>query len=294
MSVTNICAVIVTFNIGKDIYKCFNSVKNQVDEVVIVDNGSGQDTIIVLNEIEKEEKVKIIYNKENLGIAAALNQGINYAMNKGYDWVLTLDHDSKVTPGMIDTMLAAYNKLNEDEKSDTFMIVPRHVEEKFYREIDINNQYNQSKPDFVITEINSGSLIKTDAFKLLGFYDEKLFIDYVDHEFCLRLRKYNKKILYVPNAILLHNLGSTQIGSFLHKKITYTNHSYFRRYYITRNRIYVWVKYFMIATRWVLKDIMYFFEEIVLIVLFENDKRKKFKMILKGVKDAFKGNFGKI
>ncbi|WP_161626392.1 glycosyltransferase family 2 protein [Caldanaerobacter subterraneus] len=288
---SSICAIIVTFNIGKDLFKCFDSVKDQVNEVVIVDNGSNQETTVILNEMEKNEKVKVIYNGVNLGIAFALNQGVKYAINKGYDWVLTLDHDSKVTPGMIDKMLSAYNKLSNNEKNSTFIIVPRHVEERFYRNIDINDQL---KPAFVITEITSGSLVKTDAYRQVGFYDEKLFIDYVDHEFCLRLKKYKKKILYVPTAILLHNLGTVQVGNFLNKKVTYTNHSYLRRYYITRNRIYVWTKYLTIAPRWVIKDIVGFLKEIIKIVLYENDKKRKFKMIFKGITDSVKGNFGKI
>lgn len=45
--ISNICAIIVTYNIGKDLYKCFNSIVNQVDKVVIVDNGSSKETIMI-------------------------------------------------------------------------------------------------------------------------------------------------------------------------------------------------------------------------------------------------------
>lgn len=288
---SDVCAVIVSYNIGTDLLKCFNSIYNQVNEVVIVDNGSNMETISVLNGLEQLPNVKIFYNKENRGIAVALNQGVRYAINKGYDWVLTLDHDSKATPEMIERMLGAYNNLNDSEKNDTFIIVPRHVEERFHKNI---NTYNQLKNNFVITEITSGNLVKTATYREIGFYEEKLFIDYVDHEFCLRLKKYNKKILYVPNAILLHNLGITQTGNFLNRKVAYTNHSSLRRYYITRNRMYVWAKYLAIAPKWVIKNMIAFFKEIIKIILYENDKKRKFKMILKGINDAVKGNFGRI
>ncbi len=168
---SDVCAVIVSYNIGTDLLKCFNSIYNQVNEVVIVDNGSNMETISVLNGLEQLPNVKIFYNKENRGIAVALNQGVRYAINKGYDWVLTLDHDSKATPEMIERMLGAYNNLNDSEKNDTFIIVPRHVEERFHKNI---NTYNQLKNNFVITEITSGNLVKTATYREIGFM-KKLF-----------------------------------------------------------------------------------------------------------------------
>ena len=108
---SNICAIIVTFNIGKGLFKCFESIKHQVDEVVIVDNNSNAETIQVLNEFEKLSDVNIIYNKENRGIAAALNQGVKYAIENNYDWVITLDHDSEATENMIKKMLTIYMRI---------------------------------------------------------------------------------------------------------------------------------------------------------------------------------------
>ncbi|WP_342462711.1 glycosyltransferase [Geobacillus sp. FSL K6-0789] len=98
-----VCAIVVTFNPDpQDFIRCLNSYKSQVDDVIIVDNGSN---LSIINEIQEqinnEASITIIRNKTNNGIASALNQGIREAMRRGYEWVITFDHDSEVENGMV-------------------------------------------------------------------------------------------------------------------------------------------------------------------------------------------------
>ena len=51
MEQNSVCGIIVTYNIGNNLYKCFNSIEGQVEKLVIVDNGSNKETIDVLKEI---------------------------------------------------------------------------------------------------------------------------------------------------------------------------------------------------------------------------------------------------
>ena len=53
MKQNSVCGIIVTYNIGNNFYKCFNSVRDQVEKVIIVDNGSDEDTTSVLKNIKK-------------------------------------------------------------------------------------------------------------------------------------------------------------------------------------------------------------------------------------------------
>ena len=71
----------------------------QVDNVVLVENGSSD--ITYLKELE-DEKIELIVNDENMGIAYALNQVMQYAHDNSYEWALTLDQDSVVPPGLVD------------------------------------------------------------------------------------------------------------------------------------------------------------------------------------------------
>lgn len=131
----SICAVIVTYNCLDKFYECFNSVYEKVEKVVIVDNGSNKETLEIIKDIERKYDIQLILNNENLGIATALNKGVSYAINNQYDWILTLDHDSKVTENMLFNMLKAYDSLNENEKSKVMSIAPKYIEEDFIYDI---------------------------------------------------------------------------------------------------------------------------------------------------------------
>lgn len=287
----SVAAVIITYNVENDFKKRINKLKGKVDEIIVVDNGSKDKTISMLKELEGE--ITIIYLEENKGIAYALNKGINYSIKKGYNWILTLDHDSIITDDMIKNMLNCYESFDEDFKEKVAMLVPIHVEEKEYKSSDSNSSKVSSVSYMeVLTEITSGALTKAEIYKNIGMYDEKLFIDLVDHDYCLYLNKKGFKIIQVKSAILIHNLGESVKKSLLGLKMTPTNHSPLRRYYMSRNRHYIWDKYKNDFPQWVLKDKRRFITENLKIILFEDSKIEKFKYIKNGIKDYKNNVFG--
>ena len=231
----SICCVIVTYNIGEKFYHCFNSIVNQVESVVIVDNGSDEETIKVLKKIEEFYNVKIFYNSDNLGIASALNTGVKYAINNNYEWVLTMDNDSEATHNMISLMLKWYNKVGKNIGVSSMF--PEYIEKKDILDKNmLTSNLNNYDFDFISLENTSGNLVKCDMFKEVGLFREEFFIDSVDHDFCLRIKKNNYKLAKIKGIKLLHSLGDTRTINFLGKKVNCSNHSALRRYYITRNR----------------------------------------------------------
>lgn len=288
---TSICAIIVSYNCDEKIILGIDSIKNQANHVLIVDNGSNGQSLEILKKAISNN-VEIIYNSENMGIAYALNQGVKYAKKNDFEWIVTLDQDSIATEKMIKDMLTAYNSLSSTKKNEIVSIVPRHIEQKMYDEKQIVS--TNIKCEEVLTDITSGNLIKVSVFDKVGYFDEKLFIDCVDNEFCLRLCKSGYKIIRVNDSILLHNLGNLKIKKFITKKASYTNHSFIRRYYITRNRYYVWNLYGKYFEEWVKTDKKAASKDLIMIILFEKDKLLKLKMIMKGYIDFKKNHFGKL
>lgn len=77
MNTKKVCAIVVTYNIGKEYIENFNSLYNQVDKIIIVDNGSDEKTIKVIQELQNiHTNVELIFNGENIEIGAAQNKGI--------------------------------------------------------------------------------------------------------------------------------------------------------------------------------------------------------------------------
>ena len=288
----SVSAVIITYNVENDFKNRINKLKGKVNEIIVVDNGSKAETISMLKELEKE--ITIIYLEKNKGIAYALNKGIKYSIEKGYDWILTLDHDSIVTDNMINNMLKCYEGFEGELKEKVAMLVPVHVEEKEHENNHVINNEEVSSKSYteVLTEITSGALTKASIYKSVGLYDEKLFIDLVDHDYCLSLNKKGFKVIQVNSAILIHNLGESVKKSILGLKMIPTNHSPLRRYYMSRNRHYIWNKYKKDFPGWVLTDKRRFITENLKIVLFEDNKIEKFKYIREGIRDYKNNIFG--
>ena len=292
MKLNSICAIIVTYNCDKNFYSCFASVYNAVSKVVIVDNGSREETLSILYDIKKKFDIELILNKENLGIASALNKGANYAIENNFDWIITLDHDSKLTNGMIGKMLNTYYSIGDEERNKIASIVPIYLEESMVNNTCYLNE--KDKYEYIENGITSGNIVKVSVIRNIGFCEEKLFIDYVDYDFCCKLIEHGYKIIQVNEAILLHNLGETKRLYFFGKKVEFSNHSYIRRYYITRNRLFVWNRYKNITPNFIKLDKISSIKELVKIILFEKDKLLKLRMILKGYHDYKNNIYGKI
>ena len=68
--------------------------------------------INLIRDINKE-KIEVIFNEENLGIATALNIGVKEGLRQGYNWILTMDQDSKCSKDIVEKMFEVYNGIEE-------------------------------------------------------------------------------------------------------------------------------------------------------------------------------------
>ena len=107
MSSEVVSITIVTFNSGRYIGPCLERVLEQDyprKEVIVVDNASGDDTAEILRNFEG--RVRVVYNRENVGFAAGQNQAI--ALSQA-EWILVLNPDVRLMPDFISMMVAAGN-----------------------------------------------------------------------------------------------------------------------------------------------------------------------------------------
>lgn len=288
------CAIIVTFHPGAQIMENIAALRGQVDEIIIVDNGSGVDSKELLGQLARQSGLSIVYNQENLGIAAALNTGVKLAKAAGHDWIVTFDQDSKVTPGMISMMMKAYESYPEKEKVAS--LSPQYRDQTTGR-IRGNNASSPSKETLPFAEalvvMTSGNLVKSRIFDVVGYFNEALFIDHVDNEFCLRCSVHGYKILEVKDAILEHCIGYPTQHKLLWKNPITSNHSALRRYYIARNSVYIYRKFLFTHPMWVLKNAYGLLRVVILLALFETERRQKLEMVFRGILHGLFGRMGK-
>lgn len=276
-----VCAVVVTYFPAQSVVENVRLLAAQTDEVMVVDNGTEGAGVEYLKRLQGMQKVTVILNGKNLGIAAALNIGARYAIERNYPWLATFDQDSRVPADYIRNILAGRNAIEVNE--GPVILAPVYFDEA------TNQTWSGEKgnglaggcreTDAVIT---SGSVMSTGLFGEVGFFDEGLFIDYVDFDFCLRCRQKGYKIIQLPHVVLNHNLGRKTTHGALGRNIVTSNHGPVRRYYITRNRLIVYGRYLHILPHWVLRDIVLFIKEGIKILAFEERKSAKFMMMFLG------------
>ena len=290
---SKVAAIIVSYNPDKNLLDSVNLLISQVEKIIIVDNGSIEEKRKDISSIKDidNERIEVIFNEENLGIATALNIGVREALKQGFNWILTMDQDSKASKDMVEKMFEVYNNIDEKERKSILSIFPNFVDERI-QSIEENSVMNTY--EYVDADITSGNLVKAEVFDKVGFFDDSLFIDLVDTDFCMRLNEKNIKMIKVRDAILYHSLGESQSVKSIFGKFNTSNHSALRRYYMTRNRFYIWEKYKDLNSFTLNRDKKLFKKEFIKIILGEKDNVNKIKIVFKGYKDYKKGSRGKL
>lgn len=278
-----VCASIITYNVDEKIIEVVNSIIDQVEYVIIVDNASNDRTIKILKEIDKNKKVEVVFNKSNNGIAKALNQSIEIAKNKKMNWILTLDHDSVCNEEMIKNMFIVNKKYNKKNKIG--ILAPKVFEmnkKDFISNKNTENYYTEVKEC-----IQSGSLFNMDVFDKIGYFNEDLFIYHVDYDYCERVIEAGYKILQCNNTILYHEEGYKIPKKFIGIDTFYNNYSSFAIYYITRNTVYMAQNYSVFYLKRILKDFIF-------ILLYDNKRKERLSYWKKGLLDGILKRYGKL
>lgn len=228
-------------------------------------------------------RIKSISYGENYGIAYALNYMLDYAISMGYKFLITMDQDSTMSIDLVDTL---YKSILDHPEA--VLVSPIHVMNGRSYDSTMKNSEGVIQSSTVMT---SGNLVNVRAAAYIGGFNTQFFIDYVDHEFCLRARSLGYQVLTDLDAKMEHALGDSKADiSFLRP----TNHSPLRRRYITRNRLYTWRMHSHVDRKWIIRDLARSFKEFLSIVFKENQKKEKIESITLGIFDFFRGRYGKI
>jgi GT2 family glycosyltransferase len=255
--------VIINYKGDKDTLELLDSLKKvhkgNLDVSVLVVDNYPQDPIKI-NEKEYEDiKLKVIFSDENRGFTGGNNLGMEYAVKNGADYIIILNNDTIVDADFIE------NLVNASEIKGDGIYVPKIYFAKgyeFHKEkykkselgkviwyaggiLDWRNVYGKHRgvdevdhgqfDEMQVTDFATGCcfLITKGALAKVGMFDDKYFLYYEDADLSVRAKKAGFRIYYVPSSVIWHkNAGSTGgSGSAL------------QDYYMSRNRLYLGMKY---------------------------------------------------
>jgi len=283
-----IAAIVILYNYDKIKFLLnLDSYKSQVIHVFIIDNSDDELIKERVHWFEDDSKISYVLLNENKGVAYALNIGINIAIQNQFQWAITFDQDSVVPDLLIKRM---YSVLSSNDYKLIGIISPNI---SLFKDCYADSQGPEiEEMKYVIT---SGSLMNLEAFNNVGAFDEKMFIDWVDVEYCLRLRENGYQILMLKKLILNHQIGNSKEVKFFGCHLLFThNHAPFRTYYKIRNALYVAKKYtnkFPEESKILCYSV---FKEILKIIILEDSKLEKLRFSIKGFYDYYCNNMGKL
>jgi rhamnosyltransferase len=297
-----IVATVIFYNPDDDTYDNIKSYVDEVDLLIIVDN-STEHNHTLLDKIKHDfNNILYINNNANLGIATALNIACEKAIELNYRWILTMDQDSKFINfksyiqclskfydrndisiiGAGDVSLPNFikdlSKYLSQEKLQT--IAEQYLEELAYK-LEGCEESNNEK--FIIT---SGNFLNLSLFHKVGRFNDELFIDEVDHEYCAKSLQLHYKIIKLKNIKFIHSLGYQANGV--------SQHNHIRVYYIIRNRLYMMSKYHKEFPEYSILEILSSTRKrISHIMRKEEDKKKKLYSAFLAIIDFIFNRYGK-
>lgn len=191
-----------------------------------------------INLLEKK-KIDILGQQKNDGLSIAYNQILLKALEKNQEFVLLTDQDSRFEKFILNEFIKDVS-LKEKQKPGVaiFSMLPKNNEANIISEFDLK----KSKKKFVSKRfsINSGSLLRVSAWSQVGGYDEKLFIDKIDTDFCIALKSNRWDILQSRVHTFRHSVGKPK--RFLFGLISYNSQNAFRHYHSMYSRIHIFKK----------------------------------------------------
>lgn len=283
-----ICAVIVTHFPPAPLDASLAVLSRQVSKLAIIDNGSPEPQVGQLAAAAAAAGATFLPLGANRGMAHALNIGLDWARRHDCAWLATFDQDSVAGPAMIADMLRAARSCPLADR--VAVISPVHVDRQLGMSL-ADRAAEREGPLWRVlqTAMTSGNLVDVAKVSALKGFEEDLFIDYVDHELCLRLRQHGYQVLEARHARLLHSLGKMSAHGLGVGSWVVTNHAAARRYYMSRNRLILWRRYALSESTWVRRDMRGFAAELLGILLFESQPLTKLRMIARGAWDAVRG-----
>jgi rhamnosyltransferase len=287
----SVCAVLITYHPGDEFPRVLERISDQVGALVIVDNGSGDAELGMLQRAAAGTSIQLICNGENLGIASALNTGIHRAASLGYAWVLLLDQDTLVSPDLVPSLLAIQASFLAP---DRLAVIGAGYAGDVGLPCAPSGEDQSGAPwQDVESVITSGSLLSVAAFDAIGPFREEFFIDHVDTDYCRRARAGAYRVIKSMSPLMSHAIGAPTTHRVLWMDKRTTNHGPDRRYYFTRNDTVLlrengkhpW-------GMWALKSLLRSFRICKRIILYEPMKTRKVSAVMHGWRDGVRGRLG--
>ncbi len=295
-------AAVITFHPDKGWPDRLDAVLREHPRVVVVDNSlSAEAREFVTAVLSSRRGATLVAQPDNPGIGTALNLAFASLSSEGHERAVAYDQDSTPASGFVEALAttaaarprAAVVGANWTDPRrpgrPALFLRPAGPFGLVFRRIPASDDLAG-----ILCVITSGALFDLGVWRDLGGFDEGLFLDLVDTDYCLRARRAGHDIAASARAILLHHRGEKRSGRLLGREFHPAHTPPFRLRCLTRNRLLLFRRNRLRPLAWTTYEFAYAWKLAADALLFEPGKRARFAAMLAGVRDGILGRDGPV
>lgn len=227
-----VVVLILTWNRVDELVPCLESFSRNdyaATDVVVIDNGSEDASPATVK--RDFPWVTLIENGSNLGFCRGNNVGLKWALERGYEYIMLLNSDTMVLPGLISELVSVLESdrtIGIAGAKNVLMENPSFTWGR-YGQVTwgpmLVKTVGRFAPDLQLREpprdvdwvIGNACMMRREALEQVGLFDEEFWQCNEDVDWCYRARKAKFRVVYVDRAAILHKGGSS--ADLSHKKI---------------------------------------------------------------------------
>lgn len=194
-------------------------------DVLIVDNGSDEDTVNTINEMSNnDERIHKILLSDNFGFATAVNKGFKYSIDNNYTYSILLNNDAFVDNNFVralvnkisrhkrcfavsSLMISYYNKNLVDDFGDKYTLLGFAYQSKTAHRVS-----SIVEDEKVFSACGGASIYSNLILQKIGFMDDNFFAYLEDVDLSYRA-KLNGYFITTCKDAICHHIGSATSGS---------------------------------------------------------------------------------
>jgi len=275
-----IAAVVTAYHPDGRLAAVIESALLSCTSVVVADNTPG-DAPSVADKLD-DPRVRVLRSGRNLGLAGALNLGLRN-VTEDATAVLFLDQDSVLPPDLVDGLLAHL------AEPGIGVVGPTPVDAATggrYERLAERHAVVDDRPSI----ITSGMLVRRDVLKHVESFREEFFVDCVDTDFCLRVRRSGRRVVRDAGLVLPHSIGSARDHRLGPATVRVLHYPAWRHYWIARNGIVLSREFGRTERGFVVTNALFIARWLVVTALFDDRRRVSMPAVLRGLRDGVTGS----
>jgi len=239
-------AVVVVYRFQHDLRPMLAALNAAVGALVIVDNSEAGHATLPAN--AAEVGADLIHARNQGGLAGAYNRALEHLRSRprGIRHVVFLDEDSDpsvladfLTDSINQQMLAAPNTaaIAPAYRDRATGMRGKYIELQRLRLRYLSRSFQEVRA--VAFVINSMAVWRWEALAQIGPFNERLAIDHIDTDYCLRARHLGLQVWVHGRYEFAHAIGERRRFRFLGKEMQAGGHGPQRRWLIGRNTMWL-------------------------------------------------------